>query len=126
MAVKVVVVVALQPHVDVGEVVGQLPAEEVLLPVGDEVWAQALVVEVVVVQVPLPERGPVASHGPQAAAMMDPHKMGSISGQGVVAVPLRLRVLTMMVAVLMRLRVLTMMVAVLLRVLTLMVGLKSA
>ena len=118
MVVKVVVVEALQPHVDVGEAVGQLPAEEaLLLPVGGEVWVQAQVVEVVVevVRVPLPERGPVASHEPQAAAVMDPHKMGSISVQGVVAVLLRLRVLTMMVAVLLRLRVLT-----------IMMGLKSA
>ena len=87
------------PHVDGGEVVGQPPAEEVLqLPVYGEVLAQALVVAVVVevVRVPLPERGPVASHEPQAAVVLDPHKMGSISGQGVVAVLMRSRVLTMM------------------------------
>ena len=90
-----VVVEELQPHVDGGEVVGQPPAEEVLLlPVDGEVWAQALVVEVV--RVLLPEREPVASHEPQAAVVLDPHKMGSISGQGVVAVLMRLRVLTMM------------------------------
>ena len=93
-----VVVEELQPHVDGGEVVGQPPVEEVLLlPVDGEVWAQALVVVVVeVVRVPLPEREPVASHEPQAAVVLDPHKMGSISGQGVVAVLMRSRVLTMM------------------------------
>ena len=91
-----VVVEELQPHVGGGEVVELLPVEEVLqLPVDAEVWAQALVV-VEVVRVLLPERGPVASHEPQAAVVLDPHKMGSISGQGVVAVLMRSRVLTMM------------------------------
>ena len=91
MVVKVVVVEALQPHVDDGNVVGQPPVEEVLLlPVDAKVWAQAQVVVVVVVVVE------VASHEPQAAVVMDPHKMGSISGQGVVAVLMRSRVLTMM------------------------------
>ena len=66
------------------------------LPVDGEVWAQALVVVVEVVRVLLPERGPVASHEPQAAVVLDPHKMGSISGQGVAAVLMRSRVLTMM------------------------------
>ena len=93
-----VVVEELQPHVGGGEVVEQPPAEEVLqLPVGGEVWAQALVVVVVeVVRVLLPEREPVASHEPQAAVVLDPHKMGSISGQGVAAVLMRSKVLTMM------------------------------
>ena len=92
----VVVVVELLPHVDGDEVVELLPVEEVLqLPVGVEVWVQALVV-VEVVRVLLPERGPVASHEPQAASVLDPHKKGSISGQDAAVVQMRSKVLTML------------------------------
>ena len=96
VVVKVVVVEELQPHVGGGEVVELPPAEEVLqLPVDAEVWAQALVV-VEVVRVLLPERGPVASHEPQAAVVLDPHKMGSISGQDAAVVQMRSKVLMML------------------------------
>ena len=106
------------PHVDVDEAEELLLAEEVpQLPVDVEVCVQVLVeveeaegvLQLLEGVLQLLERGPVASHEPQVAAVMDPHKMGSISVQGVVAVLLRLRVLTMMVAVLLRLRVLTIM-----------------
>ena len=91
-----VVVVGLLPHVDGDEVVELLPVEEVLqLPVGVEVWVQVLVVEEVV-RVLLPERGPVASHEPQAALVLDPHKKGSISGQDAAVVQMRSKVLMML------------------------------
>ena len=83
-------------HVGGGEVVELPPVEEVLqLPVGVEVWVQALVV-VEVVRVLLPERGPVASHEPQAALVLDPHKKGSISGQDAAVVQMRSKVLMML------------------------------
>ena len=59
--VVVVVVVGLL-HVGGDEVVELLLVEEVLqLPADVEVWVQVLVVVVKVVQVLLPEHGPVAS-----------------------------------------------------------------
>ena len=84
----VVVVVGLLPHVDGDEVVELLLVEEVLqLPIAAEVWVQVLVVVEEVVRVLLlPEHGPVASHEPQVAPVLDPHKKGSISGQAATVV----------------------------------------
>ena len=83
----------LLPHVDGDEVVELLLVEEVLqLPVDVEVWVQVLVVVEEVVRVLLPERGPVASHEPQVASVLDPHKKGSISGQDAAVVQMKLKV----------------------------------
>ena len=77
----VVVVMGLL-HVGGDEVVELPLVEEVLqLPADVEVWVQVLAVVVEVVQVLLPEHGPVASQEPQVAPAWDPHKRGSISGQ---------------------------------------------
>ena len=90
---QVVVVVGLLLHVDGDEVVELLLVEEVLqLPVDAEVWVQVLVVVEEVVRVLLPEHGPVASHEPQVALVLDPHKKGSISGQDAAVVQMKLKV----------------------------------
>ena len=72
----VVVVELLLLHVVDGEVVELLLVEEgVPLPVNGEVWVRARVVAVVV-QVPQPEHGPVASQQPQAAPTREHHRTG--------------------------------------------------
>ena len=79
-------------------VVELLLVEDLLqLPVDVEVWVQVLVVEEEVVRVLLlPEHGPVASHEPQVAPVLDPHKKGSISGQGARVVRMKSKVLMML------------------------------
>ena len=85
-------VVGLLLHVGGDGVVELLLVEEVLQLHADvEVWVQVLAVVVEVVQVLLPEHGPVDSHEPQVAPAWDPHKKGSISGQDEAVVQMKLR-----------------------------------
>ena len=84
MVLDVLVVVVGLLHVDGNGVVELLLVEEVLrLPVDAEVCVQVLVEveEVVGVLLLLQEHVPVASHEPQVAPVLDPHKKGSISWQ---------------------------------------------
>ena len=75
-----VVVVELLLHVVDGEVVELLlvEEEEAPLPVNVKVWVQARV-GAVVVQVPQPEHGPVASQQPQAAPTREHRRTLSLS-----------------------------------------------
>ena len=80
-------------HVGGDEMIELLLVQEVLHPpAGVEGWMQVLAVVVEVVQVLLPEHGPVASHEPQVAPAWDTHKRGSISGQDEAAAQRKSRV----------------------------------